>query len=333
MMKQGNSIGTLPPPPGLIASITAGFDAIANHIPVIAIPVILDIFLWFGPRLRVEQMLKPVIAGLLEQGSASFSAADLAMVRDIWASFTHQLNLFSFVRTFPVGISSLMAAWMPLDSPLGAPMNIEVTGLLELAGWWIVLALAGWIGGSLYFHWVAQVALKRKASYEPRQMGWAMAQSFLLSLIWLTLLLIATVPFMIVFSVLAFINIALAQALLFLTALLSVWIILPVYFSAHGIFVYGHNAFNAILRALRLIRYTLPTTSLFVLGIIVISQGLDFLWRVPAATSWWAAVGVAGHAFIATALVASSFIYYHDMNYWLQRVFEYYKAQARSVQA
>ena len=34
------------------------------------------------------------------------------------------------------------------------------------------------------------------------------------------------------------------------------------------------------------------------------------------------AVGIAGHAFITTALLAASFVYYRDMNVWLQTVFE-----------
>ncbi len=33
-------------------------------------------------------------------------------------------------------------------------------------------------------------------------------------------------------------------------------------------------------------------------------------------------VGIAGHAFVTTALLAASFIYYRDMNNWLEIVFE-----------
>jgi hypothetical protein len=33
-------------------------------------------------------------------------------------------------------------------------------------------------------------------------------------------------------------------------------------------------------------------------------------------------VGIGGHAFITTALLAASFVYYRDMNVWLQTVFE-----------
>jgi hypothetical protein len=33
-------------------------------------------------------------------------------------------------------------------------------------------------------------------------------------------------------------------------------------------------------------------------------------------------VGIGGHAFITTALLAASFVFYRDMNVWLQKVFE-----------
>jgi hypothetical protein len=33
-------------------------------------------------------------------------------------------------------------------------------------------------------------------------------------------------------------------------------------------------------------------------------------------------VGIGGHAFITAALLAASFVYYRDMNVWLQTVFE-----------
>ena len=46
----------LPPPPGVINSIKAGFDAIAAHITAILLPLLLNLFLWLGPRLRVDSL-------------------------------------------------------------------------------------------------------------------------------------------------------------------------------------------------------------------------------------------------------------------------------------
>jgi hypothetical protein len=71
-----------------------------------------------------------------------------------------------------------------------------------------------------------------------------------------------------------------------------------------------------------LTRFTLPSSSLFVLAVLLVGTGLNLLWAVPAEDSWLALVGILGHAFVTTALLASSFIYYQDMSLWLQTVFE-----------
>ena len=69
-------------------------------------------------------------------------------------------------------------------------------------------------------------------------------------------------------------------------------------------------------------RFTLPTSSLFVLSVLLIAYGLNFLWNIPSSDSWMALVGIAGHAFITTSLLAASFIYYRDMQAWLQIVLD-----------
>jgi hypothetical protein len=72
---------------------------------------------------------------------------------------------------------------------------------------------------------------------------------------------------------------------------------------------------------------TLPTTSLFVLAVLVTSEGLDYLWRVPPETSWLTLVGVSGHAFITSALLAASFFYYRDADLWTQETLRMIKSQ------
>jgi hypothetical protein len=106
----------------------------------------------------------------------------------------------------------------------------------------------------------------------------------------------------------------------------------PIFFAPHGIFLRGQNAFYSIYASLRLTRFTMPTSSMFVLAVFVISQGLNYLWAVPADDSWMTLVGIVGHAFVTTALLASSFIYYRDMNAWLETVFERLKPNTAAPQ-
>lgn len=322
--------GKIPRPPGLIASFTKGFDTIANNVTVIVFPVILDLFLWLGPHLRLKQLLEPLIAQFSSLAApASSVALDPAQVQQVWTQFLDQFNLFSLLRTFPVGITSLMSGRMPIQTPFGAPVDLETGSFFSVMGWWLLLAICGWIIGGLYFHWVSAVALKPPK----RSLLQSLMQTVLLSVIWLSILFIFGLPVFLIFSVLALISPLLAEAALLIFALLSLWLALPVFFSPHGIFTYQQNAWMAILNSLRMVRFTLPASGMFLFSTIIISQGLDFLWRTPPEDSWLTLIGIAGHAFISTAILATSFIYYRDVNAWLQAMADQLKTQTRTMQA
>jgi hypothetical protein len=52
---------TLPPAPNLIGAIRSGFDATANHMLLILFPIILDLILWVGPRLRLTELINSLL--------------------------------------------------------------------------------------------------------------------------------------------------------------------------------------------------------------------------------------------------------------------------------
>jgi hypothetical protein len=60
---------------------------------------------------------------------------------------------------------------------------------------------------------------------------------------------------------------------------------------------------------------------------------MNFLWNTPADNSWWMLVGIAGHAFVSSALLAASFIYYRDINAWLTAVLEELQKRTASAKA
>jgi hypothetical protein len=94
--------------------------------------------------------------------------------------------------------------------------------------------------------------------------------------------------------------------------------ILPLVFAPHGIVLNQNSFFSSLKVSTNLIRKTLPTTVLFILVIFLLSKGLDILWVVPAESSWIMLIGILGHAFITTGLLASSFVYYRDALSWIQ---------------
>jgi hypothetical protein len=313
----------------LISALAAGFESVANSIAVIALPVLFDLFLWFGPHLRLEDLTRPWLDQLPEIYGKVTSVGNLEVARQFWVDLIAHFNLFAGLRTFPVGTPSLLSLEMPFQTPLGAPLMFEAGSFLGIIGWSVLAVLAGWLVGALYYYWVSKVSLQPSSL----PLWKSVAQVVFLSLIWVLLLFGVGMPVLIFLSLTTLISPALGEVALFAAGILALWLLVPVYFSAHGIFTYQMNALNAIINSLRMIRFTLPTTFLFLLMLIIIGQGLRFLWTTPPQDSWWMLVGILGHAFTSTALLAASFIYYRDVNNWLKVVFEQLKKQAKPANA
>jgi hypothetical protein len=319
----------LPPPPGVIGSLRAGFDAVSTHVWLILLPLVLDGLLWLGPRLSVRGLLNPFLQIVFRQARTSLtSPADVERFTEYQAAFSelverfNLLSLLGRLQTFPVGISSLLAQTMPVETPLGSQEVMPVSSAAGLLGLGFVLTVFGWIAGALYFRLVAGVVLDRAGGQTLISVSWAIVQTLLLSLIWVIGLMVIIVPLMFILTLLTLLSPVVASGVLLVVLLFSFWLIVPLFFTPHGIFIRRQNAFYSIFTSLKMARFTLPTSGLFVLSVFLLSTGLNYLWSVPPDDSWMLLVGIAGHAFITTALLAASFVYYHDMNAWLQTVFE-----------
>jgi len=321
----------LPPPPGLFASLMRGFDSVANHILVILPPVLLDLFLWLGPHLRLKSFLQPFIDQLpsLAKAFPSYSITDIATVQTAWTGAINQFNLFMILRTFPVGATSLLSLEMPVQTPLGTPANLDAGSFFGIFSWVLLLVVLGWLIGAVYYFWISGVAIKP----EGRSFWKSIKQTLLLSVLWLGILFVLGLPVILVVSIIYSFSPTLGQIMFFIGALLLIWLIMPVFFSVHGIYTLQLNAFRSILGSLRMVRFTLPNTGLFLLVFVIINTGMNFLWNTPSDNSWWMLVGIAGHAFVSTALLAASFIYYRDINAWLSAVLEQLQNRTSSAKA
>jgi hypothetical protein len=320
----------LPPPPGIIRSLRNGFDTIATHITAILMPVAIDLWLWLGPRLSMDQIAQPILKEFNSMAASSgFSQSDINSALSLYNQFFQQLNLFGILRTFPIGVFSLMTTKMPLQTPWGAPAVIQVDTFEHLLGWVVLLTLGGWLLGSLYFRWIAALVAPESLP----SAGRAVLQTFFFSVVWSLLAWALGLPLLSLLYLFFTINPVLGDVILLILGFLSMWLIVPIFFAPHGMFIKKQNALTSIFTSFQLTRFTLPTTSLFVLTVVMLGIGLNFLWSFPSDDSWLSLVGILGHAFITTALLASSFVYYRDMSEWLQTVFERLKARVPTQQA
>ncbi|HNO83800.1 MAG TPA: hypothetical protein PKM54_04150, partial [Anaerolineales bacterium] len=108
----------LPTPPGIINSIKAGFDMIASHITAILLPLLLNLFLWLGPRLRMDALfnsIKDDVVSIWRTGGVP--AEDIQRILTWYETTIPNINLFWIVRTLPIGISSLLFPQQPAATP------------------------------------------------------------------------------------------------------------------------------------------------------------------------------------------------------------------------
>ena len=145
---------------------------------------------------------------------------------------------------------------MPVDTPVGLNWTSQVTSPLTLTGTVLLLVLVGWIVGALYFRWVSGAILGGRGAYV--SIFHAVFQTLLLSVLWVIFLAFLSIPVTLFLLVLSLISPTLASIGMFMLLLASFWLIVPLFFMPHGIFVRKQNAFHSIFTSLRMARFTFP---------------------------------------------------------------------------
>ncbi len=319
---------SLPPLPRLIDALVTGFEIVAGHVVLILFPVALDLWLWLGPHLSLRRLVALLLAQMPPlTGQESAAMREMIQAgREVWQAFGARFNLLTALRTIPIGIPSLMAGKQPTTTPWGAPLWVDVHP--ALVGVVLVLATGlGWLLGALYFGLVAQ-QVNGSTSRPAEWLRWGV-HSLLLCGIWLLVLLLIGSPFFFCISALALISPAVASVAMLLFTLLVLWLLFPMFFSPHGIFLLHRPAWRSLGDGLRLARLLAGRVTLFVLVAFVLYAGLNRLWTVPDGDSWWLLVGILGHGYIATSLLAASFVYYRQAIAWMEAVLSRWQEQAR----
>jgi len=308
-------------PPRLFNSVVAGFNTVAGNIQLILIPLALDLFLWFGPHLSIKNLLQPLYEEWVKTVNLAGSP-DMRVLaeqtRPAFQATIEQFNLFSVIRTWPVGVPSLVAPLGYAASPMGTAPLSEISALDNTFLAWFAILVAGMALGALYFGSVAFYTADQPVSPSLRRAFWGISQTLALTALLVVALILIAIPLSLLLTMLSLINVAFAQFAVLLLTFFLLWTLLPLVFAPHGIFSYGFSAINSLLTSMRLVRRYLPGTGMFLVVLIVLSEGLNFIWQAAPENSWMLLVGIAGHAFVSTALLAASFIYYQGGMRWMQ---------------
>lgn len=314
-------------PLGVIGSLRVGFEVVGRHLWLIILPVLLDLFLWFGPRLSTAPLFERLAAYLVAQPMPDPTVAlQVEQAVQLLGQTGERFNLFALLAALPLlDVPSLLARRVPeMMTPLGESPVLLITGVLALIAWVAVLLPAGPVLGFLYLnslaHRVRAVRIAEDKSEVEAAGQVPKASSVIRKLIsmflFITGLLMAGIVLVPLWSLVVGIVLMVAPPIGFLVWTLSVafggYLALHLMFVVHGVLLGERGLFRATVESFMLIQTQFPSVVALVLLVLVIYEGLGFVWSLPSDGSWTLVVGILGNGCIATGLTAATFVFYQE---------------------
>lgn len=317
------------PPIGVIDSFGKGFETVTTHLALVSIPLLLDLFLWLGPRLSVASLFNN-FGALLSTGE-DVPAESARVIQMSFNSLAESLNLFSFLSTSPLGVPSMMVSKVGI-SPLGDGLVIPVTSWFTVTVIAFVISLAGLFIGAIYFAVIARGTLPDELKVDEIDLleniwiGWVRLVGFAVSVV--AVMIVFGVAVSMLAGLASLVDSSVSGLVVSLAVAVWIWGLFYVAFTVHGIVMDNQTVRVALGNSLLLVRLNMPSVvGLFGL-IMLLLWGLGYLWLIPSSDSWVLLLGIIAHAFVATGLYASTFHFYRDRLRWCTEIEEFTNGNA-----
>lgn len=308
-----------------MASITAGFEVVNRQFLLVLFPLLLDLWLWLGVHLSIApitQQLAEFFREILLTSGSNTAADGTQVFATLLEIAGERFNFFSVLSTAPLGLPSLLSGRPAILTPLGVPPTFALGNVLLYLIVQVIFVVVGVWGGALYFGMIAQQV--RDGRFNIRELVirvWADWLRLLIVLaLALVLIFIIGAPTFVIASVASAFSPILGYLILVAVGTGLLWVLIFGGFAPHGIVLQQRGLFGGLLDSLRLVQSNLPQTASLFATLMLINLGLSALWGLPADASWLLLVGISGHAIVATATVAATFVFYQDRYRWWQEM-------------
>ena len=299
--------------PKVLDAIKAGYDTLSTHVYLLLFPILLDIFFLFGKRLSIANQSERMISGITLPSSASTE------VLKSWEELTTSLlvsfknfSLTAFLRSFPIGIPSLLA-YRPLEvNPLGAFSTIQVESYASTLLYILGFSLIGFLLGSLFLSVVRNSVENKTSIHDLEQLPHQLLPLFALPVVALLLSVFILTPALFLISIFNSFLPILGALGYFLLSLGLISAAIPLFFTAHEILLTGNNFVTAARDSIRTVRPTNGKTSIFLMLAFIATYATNYLWQIPKENSWMMIISILGHALVTTIFIVASFHFYID---------------------
>ncbi len=305
---------------GIIESISTGFDAVLHQPWLMAIPLLLDLFLWLGPQILAGPLydkIAPSIPALSAPvGADPDTQLAVQQVGQMVQDFFTKFNLLSWLSAGPFGVPSLGSGADPAAKNVFgvAPQAWQVGDPGTYFLLVVSLGVAGLFVAGLFWSMASNRILGSAFDlpnlFRNGVMLWINLVIFMAALIGAVVALM--VPLALVMTLLGALSVGLASLAPAVALSLAMWVLFYVAFTIHGVALYRLPLRkSARLSALVGRVYFAPTMGLIGLS-LAIYLGIGLIWDNFPIDSWLWLVAIAGHALVATGLFLASFVYYQN---------------------
>ncbi len=327
-------------PMGTLACLAMGFETVARHPVLITIPTVLDLFLWLGPRLSLAPIFRRaeqfVIQLLTMDGVVGEAEEAYLLLQQVFGELAVEFNLFAMLTPAPLlGVPSLMAERMSVLRPFGSRPEIVVASLFFVMAWVLILGAMGLLCSAFYLRTVGVRVVEELEADLPGPEGsfslwWQLVK---LAVILLAVLFSFSLLTSAMVSCIGLVSFPLAAFLMTLFSSLALFVIVHLIFAVPGIILLRRKPLQAMRESLLLTRGDFLNVTLLILLILIVSRGLNFVWKLPAPETWSTLIGIAGHAFVSSALTATLFVFYYERLQFLEVLMQAFATKEAPAQS
>lgn len=312
-------------PPGIIDTLTAGFSKINRICWILLIPVLLDLFLWQGPRLSAAPVARQALDWYTQQVAVMSPAGGATLfgqeqVRQALEDAVSSFNVFSILVLNIASVPSYVVE-QTISRPAAAEIRTGMDLILAVLG----LGLAGLFLGAGYLGFIAhQVRGEQPDGWELLSHVadyWMKLAGLVVGIIVLGLLI--AFPISAVLTLALLLSQSLGGALLLLVgAGVQVGFfaaLIYLFFLVDAIVVSGVGPLRAARNSIMVVnRNFWPAVGLMLLSFVILA-GTRIIWTMLARQSLGPIPGILGNAYIASGLSTASMLFYRDRLALLER--------------
>lgn len=282
---------------GVIDIIAAGFTSAAKQWWAMSIPIVLDLYLWLGPRLSPQPFIKQILSKMpLPEGSQVLLGG---------------MNLFSLLSSSLLRVPSTGGAETAAPAFV-QPAVLVVDDGLSLLGWVLLLFSSGLFLGSLYLVLLAQPLMPMGGRGRLRQAGALWLRAICLVFFLFAGAIIVGLPATLTITLASLISPLLAQAVSLASLAFLIGIAFYLFFTIEAMVISEVGPLRAAWNSITVVRRNPWSAVGFIILINIIGLGLLRVWRSLGGTAWGEVLAILGNAFVGSGLVASSLLYYRD---------------------